>query len=78
MTEFGGPNPDVEPDNPAYQAQRLALYLETLRSLPVARAYYFKLMDDPSSYHDKSGLYSIIRRPKPALEVFRNAVFTAP
>ncbi len=74
LTEFGGPNPEVEPTSPEYHASRLGLYLDTVARLPVARAYYFKLTDDPGSYHSLSGLYDRHGRPKPALEVFRAAM----
>lgn len=74
LTEFGGPSPEVEPTSPEYQASRLALYLDMVARLPVARAYYFKLTDDPGSYHSLSGLYDRRGRPKPALEVFRAAL----
>ena len=74
LTEFGGPNPRLEPSSPGYQATRLALYLDTAATLPVARAYYFKLTDDPGSHHSRSGLYDSRARPKPALEVFRAAM----
>jgi hypothetical protein len=74
LTEFGGPNPEVEPASPEYQASRLALYLDMVARLPVARAYYFKLTDDPGSYHSRSGLYDRQGRPKPSLAVFRAAL----
>lgn len=74
LTEFGGPNPRFEPTSPDYHATRLALYLDTVARLPVERAYYFKLTDDPGSYHSRSGLYDRRARPKPALEVFRAAL----
>lgn len=72
VTEFGGPNPQFEKHDEAYQARRLAIYLKTIKTLPVRRAYYFKLTDDPSSYHSKSGLYTTSGKAKPALTVFSN------
>ena len=74
LTEFGGPNPKVEPSNPTYQAQRLSRYMAMVKTLPVARAYYFKLTDDPASYHARSGLYDRRGQAKPALKVFRAAL----
>ncbi len=70
VTEFGGPMPGVEPADPAYQAERLASYLSVIDTLPTARAYYFKLTDDPASIHATSGLYDVEGQPKPALSVF--------
>ncbi len=70
VTEFGGPWPWNEPSDPDYQAERLAVYLDTVAALPVDRAYYFKLTDDPDSAHALSGLYDVEGQPKPALSVF--------
>ncbi|WP_224815595.1 glycoside hydrolase family protein [Hasllibacter sp. MH4015] len=70
VTEFGGPWPRNEPSDPDYHAARLAVYLDTIATLPVARAYYFKLTDDPGSYHAHSGLYDTDGQPKPALAIF--------
>jgi len=74
VTEFGGPHPQIEPSNPTYQAARLVKYLDKIKTLPVTRAYYFKLTDDPSSYHSASGLYDRRGRAKPALAVFKQRV----
>ncbi|MEJ6394288.1 hypothetical protein V8J82_13540 [Gymnodinialimonas sp. 2305UL16-5] len=70
VTEFGGPSQDYEPQDPDYQATRIRAYLDVIATLPIARAYYFKLTDDPNSYHAHSGLYDIDGQPKPALAVF--------
>lgn len=70
VTEFGGPSPEHEPSDPAYQATRLPAYLAMVDTLPVARAYYFKLTDDPASLHAASGLYDVEGAAKPALAVF--------
>jgi hypothetical protein len=74
VTEFGGPAPKLEPQDPAYQAQRLAQYLTAIASLPIERAYYFKLTDDDTSVHDRSGLYDRHGQPKPALVVFTDFI----
>ncbi|MCG3266843.1 hypothetical protein [Yoonia sp. I 8.24] len=74
VTEFGGPAPDLEPQDPAYQAQRLARYLTAIANLPIARAYYFKLTDDDTSVHDRSGLYDRRGQPKLALDVFTDFI----
>jgi hypothetical protein len=70
VTEFGGPWPWNEPSDPDYQATRLATYLDTIGALPIGRAYYFKLTDDPTTYHSLSGLYDGQGAAKPALSVF--------
>jgi len=72
VTEFGGPNPDFELRDDAYQASRLATYLQTISQLPVERAYYFKLTDGGDAYHDLSGLFDERGNPKPAFDVFLN------
>ncbi len=71
VTEFGGPHPALEPLDPTYQAERLAVYLNAAKSLPVTRLYYFKLTDDVDSYHSHSGLFTQDGVAKPALEVMR-------
>ncbi|GLQ35063.1 hypothetical protein GCM10007939_13460 [Amylibacter marinus] len=70
VTEFGGPTPELEPKDPAYQSQRLRAYLDVIGRLPIKRAYYFKLLDDDGSIHKHSGLYDKRAKPKPALEIF--------
>ena len=70
VTEFGGPVPSLEPQNPSYQAERLESYLRVINALPLFRAYYFKLVDDDGSVHNRSGLYDQLGSPKPALLVF--------
>ncbi len=72
VSEFGGPNPELERDDPLYQAGRLVDYLMVMQGLPVDLAYYFKLTDDDSSYHNRSGLFDRQGREKPALDVFEN------
>ncbi len=71
VTEFGGPEPNLEPSNPGYHAKRLREYLRVIKTLPVARAYYFKLTDDDGSIHKRSGLFDRRGNPKPALAVFK-------
>jgi len=74
VTEFGGPHPELEPSDPEYQAKRLPDYMSAVKALQVQRAYYFRLTDDQVSFHNNSGLYDMKGRPKPALEVFRQAL----
>ena len=70
VSEFGGPNSEFENTAPSYQAERMADYIAAVETLPVEEAYYFKLVDSPSSYHRHSGLYYAGLRAKPAKEVF--------
>ena len=70
VSEFGGPHPEFESDTDAYQAEMLFQYLETIKSLPIKDAYYFKLVDNYSSFHEKSGLINIMLEEKPSYEVF--------
>ncbi len=72
VTEFGGPNPDLERSDPQYQANRLEVYLKTISTLPVLRAYYFKLTDGGSAYHNLSGLFDENGKEKPALKVVKD------
>ncbi len=71
VTEFGGPNPELELSNPEYQASRLKTYLQTVSQLPIERAYYFKLTDG-DAYHGLSGLFDEQGNRKPAYDVFLN------
>ena len=49
----------------------LAQYMGVITTLPLRRAYYFRLLDNRTSYHDRSGLFDRRGRPKPALAYFR-------
>ena len=59
ITEFGGPNPELESQDNFYQAERLRSYMQVASTLEVERVYYFKLTDDRSSYHSASGLFDM-------------------
>ena len=56
VSEFGWPNPELELNTDIYQAQRLEIYLKTIKKLDISEAYYFKLLDSLNSYHSKSWL----------------------
>lgn len=73
VTEFGGPNMNVEPYTEEYQAQRLKRYIMTLDSLRIREAYFFKLVEGSSNpTHVTSGLVnSTTLALKPAYTVFR-------
>ena len=70
VSEFGGPHPEFEIDTDAYQAEKLFQYLETIKSLPIKDAYYFKLVDNYSSFHQKSGLINIVLEEKLSYDIF--------
>lgn len=57
ITEFGGPNVNIEPDTEQYQSDQLKLYIETIDSMDVSEAYFFKLVEGTNNpAHVKSGL----------------------
>lgn len=57
VTEFGGPNVNIEPTDETYQASQLKKYINKLDSLQVSEAYYFKLVEGTQTVaHVKSGL----------------------
>lgn len=58
-SEFGGPDPKMEPEDDTYRARQLAYYITTLDGLGVKEAYYFKLheaVDKDTVYHPYSFL----------------------
>lgn len=70
VSEFGGPNSEFENTSSSYQAQRMNHYIDAIEKLPIVEAYYFKLVDSPTSYHKDSGLFFSSLRAKPARTVF--------
>ncbi|MBK7128907.1 MAG: T9SS type A sorting domain-containing protein [Crocinitomicaceae bacterium] len=57
VSEFGGPNVNIEPYSEAYQTDRLYLYIHKLDSLNISEAYYFKLVEGTANAaHVVSGL----------------------
>ena len=71
VSEFGGPSSAFEKYSQAYHARRLELYLLTLQSLPIEEAYYFNLVDNPATYHSRSGLFTVNRRKKEAFNIMQ-------
>jgi hypothetical protein len=71
VSEFGGPSAEFERYSQSYHAQRLEKYLLTLEDLPVEEAYYFNLVDNPNTYHSKSGLFTLFRQKKKAFFVMQ-------
>ncbi|WP_299130155.1 glycosyl hydrolase [uncultured Winogradskyella sp.] len=57
ITEFGGPNVNIEPISEDYQSERLEVYIKTIDSLDVEEAYFFKLVEGSNNpAHAESGL----------------------
>jgi len=57
VSEFGGPNVNIEPINETYQAQQIEKYILKLDSLMITEAYFFKLVEGTNNpAHAKSGL----------------------
>jgi len=73
VTEFGGPNLNVEQYSDDYQAERLRKYIEVIDSLGISEAYFFKLVESDGAHpaHIKSGLISKQLNIKPAYSVFQ-------
>ena len=57
ITEFGGPNINLEPDTELYQSNQLELYLNAINTMDVEEAYFFKLVEGSNNpAHAESGL----------------------
>ena len=57
VTEFGGPNVNIEPVDEQYQAERLERYIRQIDALSITDAYFFKLVEGTNNpAHIKSGL----------------------
>jgi hypothetical protein len=57
VSEFGGPNVNLEPNSETYQSQRLEHYIKTIDSLEIKEAYFFKLVEGTKNpAHTESGL----------------------
>ncbi len=64
VSEFGGPHPDLEGYDYSLKAERLISYVQTLDTMSVKNAYYFKLVQEsspmiahPNSFLIDSGLH---------------------
>lgn len=73
VSEFGGPNLELEDDSESYQAERVDYYIRKLDSLQIPHAYFFKLVEGSNNpVHASSGLFTRLRKkPKEAFEIFR-------
>lgn len=57
VSEFGGPNINLEPSSETYQSERLEYYIKTIDSLRIEEAYFFKLVEGTNNpAHSESGL----------------------
>jgi len=57
ITEFGGPNVNIEPTDDAYQSNRLEVYINSIIEMDVEEAYFFKLVEGTNNpAHQESGL----------------------
>ena len=57
ISEFGGPNINIEPTSETYQSDRLEYYIRTIDSLQIEQAYFFKLVEGSNNpAHAESGL----------------------
>ncbi|MFC2061922.1 hypothetical protein ACFLUV_05365 [Elusimicrobiota bacterium] len=59
VSEFGGPNHNVEVYSDDYYAQRVHDYIKKLDELGINEAYYFKLVESSTTAHIKSGLMNL-------------------
>lgn len=57
VTEFGGPNLELEPNTESYQAEQLTKYMNAIKQMNLEEAYFFKLVEGSMNpVHVKSGL----------------------
>ena len=57
VSEFGGPNMNIEPYTETYQAERVYEYVKKLDSIGISEIYFFKLVEGTANpAHSTSGL----------------------
>ncbi|BDS10134.1 T9SS type A sorting domain-containing protein [Aureispira anguillae] len=80
VSEFGGPNMNYEPYSDAFQADRIFKYVNTLDSLQIAEAYFFKLVEGTANpAHSTSGLIDdTTLLEKPAYHLFKAFIACSP
>ena len=80
VTEFGGPNMNIEPYTPEYQADRLFQYIKKLDSIGIPEIYYFKLVEGSSNpAHSTSGLIEdTTLLVKPAYSIVKSFIACTP
>jgi hypothetical protein len=76
VSEFGGPNMNLEPYSEAYQAERLYQYIKKLDSIGISEIYYFKLVEGTANpAHSTSGLIEdTTLLPKPAYSIIKSFI----
>jgi hypothetical protein len=76
VSEFGGPNMNLEPYSEAYQANRLFQYVKKLDSIGISEIYYFKLVEGTANpAHSTSGLIEDTTLiAKPAYSVIKSFI----
>lgn len=74
ITEFGGPNVNIEPKNETYQNERLKLYIDAINQMDIEEAYFFKLVEGTKNpAHIESGLINYPElTKKPSYFTFRD------
>lgn len=79
VSEFGGPNMNLEPYSEAYQAERLYQYIKKLDSIGISEIYYFKLVEGTANpAHSTSGLIDdTTLLPKPAYSIIKSFISCA-
>ncbi|MFK7923597.1 MAG: hypothetical protein AB8H47_16690 [Bacteroidia bacterium] len=73
VSEFGGPNLNLEPKSDSYQAERIEYYIRKIDSLQIPEAYFFRLVEGSNNpAHATSGLIkNITNKRKDGFEIFR-------
>ena len=73
VSEFGGPNLNLESSDESYQAERLGGYIQAVDDLGVASAYFFRLIE--GSQNQAHRLSGLLRTPslakKPSFDFFK-------
>jgi hypothetical protein len=74
VSEFGGPNTRWSTYSDALHNLELAQYLNTINTLNIDYALYFKLVEDSSANHSRSGLIDNNLNIKPGYQTFKLAI----
>ena len=76
ISEFGGPNVNIESVSEDYQANQLKKYITAINLMDVTEAYFFKLVEGSNNpTHSKSGLIDFhTLSKKKNFEVFKNTI----
>ena len=76
ISEFGGPNVNIESVSEDYQANQLKKYITAINLMDVTEAYFFKLVEGSNNpTPSKSGLIdSHTLSKKKSFEIFKNTI----